>query len=123
MTLNLLEYATHLRTDLDEFADGVRHRLSACQTEESYVVRIEFVPREDLAAFDVEINESKVFENAPEYIRHYVDYPMRRLIAKVFYEKDNIWVVRNKNIKPVEEILAWCDSGQMIADLLSRKGA
>lgn len=38
MTLNLLDYATHLRNVLDDFADGLRHKLTACQTEASYGV-------------------------------------------------------------------------------------
>lgn len=118
--INLKSYAESLRDELDEFAEPLRHAIAYCETESSYVFRVEFVKDSYYAQIEVELNESKVFADAPDSVKQLAQRTGKRLGAKTFYESDCFWVIRSKNFGRVEELIAWHDAGLVISQILTR---
>lgn len=115
--LNLKGYAESLRDELDEFAEPLRHAIAYCETESSYVFRVEFVRDSD--RIEVELNELKVFADAPDNVKEFAQLTGKRIGAKTFYEWDCFWIVRSKNFGTVEELIAWHDAGLVINQILA----
>jgi len=116
--INLKSYAESLRDELDEFAEPLRHAIAYCETESSYVFRVEFVKDSD--TLEVELNKVKVFADAPDSVKQLAQRTGKRLGAKTFYESDCFWVIRSKNFGRVEELIAWHDAGLVISQILTR---
>ena len=119
INLNLKTYAEKLRDELDDFAEPLRHAIAYCETESSYLFRVEFVRDSYYAQIEVELNEVK-FADAPDSVKQLAQRTGKRLRAKTFYESDCFWVIRSKNFGSVEELIAWHDAGLVINQILTR---
>lgn len=117
--LNLKTYAEELRDELDDFAEPLRHAIAYCETESSYVFRVEFV-KDSSTQIEVELNEVKVFADAPDSVKECTQRTGKQLGAKTFYESECFWIVRNKNFGSVEKLIAWHDAGLVINQILTR---
>lgn len=116
--MKLKIYAEFLRDELDEFAEPLRHAIAYCETESSYVFRVDFVKGGDLT--EVEANELKVFADAPDKVKQFAQRIGKQFGAKTFYKTDCLWIVRNKDFGSVEEVFAWHDAGLVINQILTR---
>ena len=117
--INLKSYAEELRDELDDFAEQLRHAIAYCETESSYVFRVEFV-KDSSTQIEVELNEVKVFADAPDSVKQLAQRTGKQRGAKTVYESDCFWVIRSKNFGRVEELIAWHDAGLVINQILTR---
>ena len=116
--MKLKPYAENLRDELDDFAKTIRHQVTYCETDNSYVFRVQFIPC-SIPQMEVEYNELKVFADAPDRVKAFICNDIK---TKTFYESECFWLIRGKAVS-VEKILAWLDAGLVIDQILASRNS
>jgi hypothetical protein len=123
MTFNKKTYAENLRDELDDFTEGMRHKISCGETIENYVFKIKYIPKtNDLAPIAVECHEYEVFHDMPDRVLEFSSTSGKRMTAKIFHEGDLSYLIRSKDFGSVEEVVSWHDAGLMISQILAMRG-
>ena len=122
MTFNTQAYAENLRDQLDDFVEGMRHKIFYGETIENYVFKIKYIPQTtDIAPMPVEQWEHEVFHDMPDRVLEFCSNPRKRIPAKLFPFSSFYYLVRSKDFGSVEEVLSWHDAGLMISQILAMR--